>query len=223
MVLRPAAIWIGKRGADRQAYHCPMTFKDRFEEFQRLALELKRIRDHNMSFTGDSYELFFMAEGALTLLALERFLRMILGQDANERDTLQPLLEKATSKSRDLILIPGGLDRHDAIRRIVAVRNVLMHGNYEQAAAKAGLPTKDDYFRSSQYIKDVNILYKIANRIVAQIDHDTGLPRRRDTPEGRAYFSSRAFLDLSFDGPGEELSPSRLTSATTRAAAGSGA
>jgi len=200
-----------------------MIFKDRFEEFKRMALELKRIRDHNVSFQGDSYELFFMAEGALTLLALERFLRMILGQDADEKDTLQNLLEKATSKSRDLIRLPGRLDRDETIRRIVAVRNVLMHGNYEQAAAKAGLSSKDDYFRSSQYINDVNALYKIANRIVAQIDHDTGQPRPRDSAEGKAYFSSPAFLDLGFDGPGEELSPSRLTSATAQAAAGNGA
>ncbi len=128
-----------------------------------------------------------------------------------------------TSKSRDLIILPGGLDRDDTIRRMVAVRNVLMHGNYEQAAAKAGLASKDDYFRSSRYIKDVNILYKIANRIVAQIDHETGRPRRRDTPEGRAYFSSRAFLDLSFDGPGEELSPSRLTSTAAHPPMGNGA
>jgi hypothetical protein len=187
-----------------------MTFKDQFEDFQRMALELKRLRDHNVSFNADSYELFFFAEGTLVLLALERFLRMILGAHASEKDTLQNLLESATSRKLDLIILPGRLNREETIRRIVRVRNALMHGNYEQAAKGVGLPSKDDYFRSGAYITDVNILYKITHRIVAQIDHGTGQPRRRDSPEGTAFFSSPAFLDLGYDGPGEELVPARL-------------
>ena len=70
---------------------------------------------------------------ALTCLALERFLRIILGSEATDADTLHNLLEKATCQRLNLLTLPCD-DRQDGIRRIVAVRNTLLHGNYEQAA-----------------------------------------------------------------------------------------
>src|SRR4051812_30550225 len=102
-----------------------MTFKDRYVDFQRIVWELKRLRDHNMSFKHDSLDLFFFAEGTLVLLALERFVRIILGSEATEKDTLPNLLEKATSGRLDLIRIPGSLSRDEAIQRIKKVRNTL--------------------------------------------------------------------------------------------------
>src|SRR2546429_83248 len=116
-----------------------MTFKEQYVDFQRIVWEVKRLRDHNLSFKNDSLELFFFAEGMMVLLALERFMRIILGGEALESDTLPGLLEKATSKRLDLVLLPGGLSRDETIRRIRHVRNTLMHGNYEQAAKEAGL------------------------------------------------------------------------------------
>ncbi len=188
-----------------------MTFKDQFIEFQRIALEIKRVRAHNLSFTADSLDLFFFAEGMLVLLAFERFLRMILGADAGEKDTLPNLLEKATSKERNLIVIPGRMDRDETIRAIRRVRNVLMHGNYEQAAKESGLASKDEYFRTGRYIKDVELLFKIMNRIVAQIDRDTGQPLA--PPALATYLASRDFQDLAYEGAGERHQPRRLVEA----------
>jgi hypothetical protein len=192
-----------------------MTFKEQYQDFQRIALEIKRLRDHNVSFPGDSSDLFFFAEGTMVLLGIERFLRMILGADARQEHTLHNLLEMVTSSKRNLIVLPGGLQRDAMIRAIVKVRNVIMHGNYEQAAKESGLASKDDYFRSSRYIKDVELLYRLLNRMAAQIDPDTG--RRWLEPKLSAYLSSRDFLDLSHAGHGEEHTPSRLVAGATTA------
>jgi hypothetical protein len=172
------------------------SFKEQFREFQRIALELKRIRSHNMTFKADSYDMFFMAEGTLVVLALERFMRIILGADADERDTMQNLLEKALSPKRNLIALPGGLTREQMREQIVEVRNFLMHGNYEQAAKKAGLSSKDDFFMSSKYIKSVERLYRITNRICVQIDPETGKSRLND-PAAKAYFASPEYNNLN--------------------------
>lgn len=187
-----------------------MSFKDRFRDFQRIVWELKRLRDHNTSFKQDSLELFFFAEGTMVLLALERFMRIILGTEAKEKDTLPNLLEKATSAKLNLIQLPGTLSREETIRRLTKVRNTLMHGNYEQAATQGGLPTKDAYFGSSMYIADVEALYKIVNRIVKQIDPQTGQPRPRAAPEMQAYLSSPDFLDLKVAAFDEVPSPAPL-------------
>jgi hypothetical protein len=194
---------------DRVQNAAMTSFKEQFREFQRMVLELKRLRNHNVTFQSDSYEMFFMAEGTLVVLVLERFLRMILGKDADERDTMQNLLEKALSPKRSLIVLPGGLTRDQMREQIVEVRNFHLHGNYEQAATKAGLPSKDAYFMSSKYIKSVERLYRIANRIVAQVDEETGMSRVKD-PAWTAYYSSPDFLDLSIYGPGEAPEMVRL-------------
>lgn len=189
-----------------------MTFKEHYVDFQRLALELSRLRAHNISFDADSLELFFFAEGALVLLALERFMRMILGSEASEKDTLPNLLEKATSTRLDLVVLPGGLDRAEFIRRISGVRNTLMHGNFEQAAKQAGFSSKDEYFRSGTYIGDVEALYKILNRIVAQVDRDTGRPHPRNHPDVQAFLNSDDFKDLRKVREEEKAQPARLVS-----------
>ena len=187
-----------------------MTFQDKYVDFQRLALELHRLRSHNTSFDTDSLELFFFAEGAVVLLALERFMRMILGAEATDSDTLPTLIEKATSARLDLIVLPGNLDRRELIRRIKGVRNTLMHGNFEQAAKQAGLSSKEEYFKTGMYISEVEVLYKILNRIVAQIDRETGRPHPRTHSELQAYLTSAEFLDLGTHRENERPKPARL-------------
>lgn len=191
-----------------------MSFKEQYVEFQRIVGELKRLRDHNVSFDADSLELFFMAEGVMVLLALERFLRMILGAEARETDTLLPLLEKATSTRLDLLVLPGQLGRDETMRRITVVRNTLMHGNYEQAAKTSGSPSKEDYFRSGRYISEVELFYRVLNRIIKQINPDTGRPRPRNHPEMQTFLASPDFLDLRHAAADEASSPSRLVRAT---------
>jgi hypothetical protein len=186
-----------------------MTFKDRHIEFQRIVQELSTLRNHNVSFEADSLDLFFIAEGALVLVALERFIRMILGPHATDADTLPSLLEKATSKRHGLVVLPGTLSREETISRIRKLRNALLHGNYEQAAKDARLSSKEEFF-GKVYIGYVETLYKILNRLVAQIDRETGLPRDRSTPAMQAYLASPEFLDLGNPSPEERYVPARL-------------
>jgi hypothetical protein len=147
-----------------------------------------------------------MAEGALVLLAFERFMRMILGSEATKYDTLPNLLEKATSRRLDLIRLPGGLSRDQTIAAIVRMRNVLAHANYEQAAKEAGLQHKDDYFKSGKYLFHVETLFRITNRLIKQIDPNTGKPHDRTNPGMVDFFRSPDFLDLSK--PADDEKPS---------------
>jgi len=153
------------------------SFRDRFPELQYLVRELTWVRNHNLKFKeGDPQEdILLFSEGALVLIALERFLRVILGAEAKDTDTLPNLLEKATSERLKLLVLPAP-DRDVAIRQLKDVRNSLLHGNYEQAAAGAN-PSVIEYFKSSQYIAEVEALYKLTNILFAQIDPETGLRR----------------------------------------------
>jgi len=73
-----------------------------------------------------------VAEGALIVLALERFLRIVLAERATGSDTLHNLLEKAASG--DDPLLPARRDsplrasNELTIKLLTTVRNVTMHG-----------------------------------------------------------------------------------------------
>jgi|SRR5262249_38150651 len=155
------------------------TFKEQHEELQHIVRELVLVRKHNLVFkTGDpQHNLLHFAEGLLVLLALERFLRAVLGTKANDRHTLPNLLEMATSAKRNLLTIPGTWTREQAIKAVTEVRNTLMHGNYEQAAKGAGSPNVRGYFKSGQYISEVEALFQLLDQLMQQIDSATGKSR----------------------------------------------
>jgi hypothetical protein len=150
------------------------TFKEQHREFQELVRELMFVRNHNLAIKpGDPQDkLLMFAEAALVLTAMERFLRMIVA-DATDADSLYTLLQKATSRDRDLIRFAADTDRDDAIRRITDVRNTMLHGNYEQAARNAKRADVATYFRE-QFTPEVEKLYQLVDGMVAQIDPDTG-------------------------------------------------
>ena len=152
-----------------------MGFKEDHPEFQHLVRELMLLRQHNLQFKeGDPQDgLLFFAEAALVCLALERFVRAILGADAGEKDTLYNILQKGLSKG--LITLPGP-DQEEGIKKVSAVRNTLLHGNDEQAARDAGCASPAEYFQK-QFAGEVESMFKITDGIVKQIDPDTGRPR----------------------------------------------
>lgn len=149
-------------------------FKEQHREFQEIVRELELVRNHNKKFgEGDPQDsLLLIAEGALVLIGLERFLRMIV-PDAGESDTLANLLEKATRKRDPLIKLNG--DRDTVKNQLADVRNTLLHGNYEQAAMQAGCDDVSGYFKRV-YASEVEALYKVLDSIVRQIDRRTGKP-----------------------------------------------
>lgn len=151
------------------------SFRDRHPEFQQLVRELTLVRAHNLKFKdGDPQDtLLLFSEAALVCLALERFVRAVLGSDATDKDTLPNLLEKAVSKK--LFRVPWD-DQAEGIRRIKDVRNTMLHGNYEQAAREANCASVADYFKT-QFASEAEHMFKLTDFIVAQIDPATGEPR----------------------------------------------
>jgi hypothetical protein len=151
------------------------SFRDQHPEVQYLVRELQLVRDHNLQFKeGDSQEHFLLfAEAALVCLALERFVRAVLGPEASETDTIYNLLQKAVSKK--LFVVPWK-DQEDGIRRIKEVRNSMLHGNYEKAARDAGCTSVAEYFETT-FASEVETMYRLTDFIVAQIDPATGKHR----------------------------------------------
>src|SRR5260370_582409 len=137
-----------------------MTFKDRHRELQHLVRELTLVHNHNLTFKSAAPQdtLLMFAEGALVLITLERFLRVVLRSDVTDEDTLPNLLEKTTSARLPLLRLPAP-DRARAIKEIKDVRNTILHGNYEQAARQAGCASVADYFKE-QFTPEVEKLYQ---------------------------------------------------------------
>jgi len=152
------------------------TFKDRHREMQEIARELALLRSGNLRHReGDPQErLLLISEAALTCLALERFVRIVLGSDAAPSDTLYNLLQKAVSSRRRLLRLPWD-DQEDGIRRVVNVRNTLLHGNYETAAQAEGCATVAEYFKT-KFASETERMFEILDHLMKQIDPHSGLP-----------------------------------------------
>ncbi len=154
-------------GADKQ-----LTAKEKRSLVQQqvtLILELPHISAHVGL-------LLLFAEGAL-VIALERFLRMILKRtgEENKKVTLPTLLQEATGPKATL-RFPADTDRNKAITDLTLVRNTLLHGNYEQLAREKGCDVRK-YFKT-QYTPAVESLYQLLDHFVKQIDANTGRPRK---------------------------------------------
>ena len=116
------------------------------------------------------------AEGAVGMLAFEHFLRAILGERATDQDTFRGLLEKATSRRLQLLVLPWD-DQEDGRKKITAMRNTLMHGNFSQAAREAKCRSVREYFQK-QYAGEIEKTFQILDDLMKQIDPGTG--RRYD-------------------------------------------
>lgn len=146
----------------------PLLFKQRFRDFQYLAQELCLLERYNRRALEDhrERELRLHSFLALTLLALERFLRMVLGARATDRDTLPNLLEKATARRNRLFELE---DRDKTIRFVNQARLVVMHG---------GLGVTDEAEHLLGYLLPLSFdLFRFANEVVAAFDAGTGAAR----------------------------------------------
>lgn len=150
------------------------SFKDANRALQELVREYQFVREHNHSFKeGDDLgRCLLFSEGALVIVILEHFVRIVLGPEATDKDTLHPLLKKAIKA--DLIRLPWD-DQDEGVTKICAVRNTILHGNYAQAAAQAGCSSVEDYFKT-QFTPEIDGMYKLVNYILSQIDAETGKP-----------------------------------------------
>lgn len=146
-------------------------FKEKYKDLQHIVRELFLLRKHNKSFKeGDTQEGFLLfAEASLTILCLERFLRILPEVKATEKDTLYNLLERAISKN---ILVLKTEDK-EYFKKIVNVRNTILHGNFEQCARDCNLSTVEEYFKKN-FTSEIETLFNIIDDLFKQIDHNTG-------------------------------------------------
>lgn len=145
-----------------------MTFRDQYRDFQEIVRELYLLRGHNEKFKAAQASLLLISEGSLTMLALERFLRMFTGNFQNKQ-TLPNLLEKATSMGLRL----GAKEQGNAIAAVRDVRNAIVHGNFEQAATDNGVRSAEVYF-GKYFAGEVEFVFRLLETLVAQVDPITG-------------------------------------------------
>lgn len=115
--------------------------------------------------------MLFFAEASVTLLALERFLRIILKSKTLDGNTLYNLMEQANKhgyfkslKIKDIQLL---------IKEITDVRNAILHGNFEQAAVESASEDVETYFKT-KFIAEVEHIYQFLETLVSGIDTESG-------------------------------------------------
>jgi hypothetical protein len=148
-----------------------MSYREESRTLQQLVRELLELRGHNRGAAGAGT--LPLAEAALTLLTLERFVRTLPGVNAANKESLPQLLQRAVA-IRTLTL-PAGTEMQ-VIDRVRRARNAILHSNFEQAAKKAGLGSVEEYFRS-HFAGELEFLFGLTTELLAQVDPETGLRR----------------------------------------------
>ena len=152
------------------------SFRELYPDFEELLCEIDCVRAHNFEIERGASQQhpLIVAEGALIVLAFERFLRLALAERATGSDTLHNLLEKAASGNDPL------LPRNElTIKLLTTVRNVTLHGNFEQGAAnykhkfseRTAMPerTVADFLRTS-FGNDTAVIYGILLGLLDTLD-----------------------------------------------------
>lgn len=147
-----------------------MSFAEDSASLAELRRELAQLRAHNRE-GGDGS--LWIAEAALALITLERFLRILPGVNAADKESLPQLLQRAVD--RRFLALPLGAGK-DTIDRARKLRNAILHGNYEQAAKQAGLESAAAYFRQ-RLQPELEFLFSLTNHLISQVDEVTGLKK----------------------------------------------
>lgn len=158
-----------------------LTFKEQHRDFQEVVRELYVLRAWNKRFKeGDSQAtLLLIAEAAIAGIAIERFLRAVLGVRATEKDTIYNLLQKATSGDPPLLVLPWNT-QGNGCREISNVRNTLLHGNFEQAAQQAKCTSVQHYIKT-QFAGEADRMFVVLDELALQFDTNTGRPLHNRT------------------------------------------
>src|SRR4051812_6367465 len=85
---------------------------------QELLRELEWLRAHNQECRGRGAPALPVAEAAIVLMTLERFLRILPGIHATDKETLPQLLQRAVAIQVLALPDPGGGAVIDRVRRI---------------------------------------------------------------------------------------------------------
>src|SRR4030095_12503724 len=103
------------------------------------------------------------------LMMLERFVRIVVRGSPVEDQTLRPMLDWAVRRGR--LRLPWD-NQKEGIQKVCDIRNTILHGNYEQAAAQAKTDVRA--FFKSQFAGEIAGMTKVLNYLVEQVDARTG-------------------------------------------------
>lgn len=159
-----------------------MTFRDGYKEFQYIINEIVQLRTYNRLKHLKDVERFLVSESVIISTAIERFLRITpvivktlkakIDNDPKLRISLGLMLEIAlVDKSTKFIHIE---DPISVINDILNIRNVFVHGDYEQRANNKYKVSKDDYFREGFFLQDIDRLYDFLNLLLNKVNVLTG-------------------------------------------------
>lgn len=137
------------------------------KSLETLQRELAFVRAHNRA---GGASLFF-AEAALLLMTLERFLRLLPGVNAADKETLPQLLQRAVAIGA--LRLPEG-ETGAVIDEIRRFRNSLLHANHEQTSAG-----RKDYFGGA-FVQELEKLHSFVEGLISQVDPISGLRRKED-------------------------------------------
>lgn len=128
--------------------------------------EVEQLRIHNIGAAkrGEHGVLLLFAEGALTLMMLEHVCRRVAGSRVRDEDNFRVVVEQAVLHGSAPVRLLA-TDPVDAATRLVRARDTLIHANYEQIAASMGLSDISEYFKSSQYISEIEALHGMYQEI----------------------------------------------------------
>jgi hypothetical protein len=162
------------KSADVSNFALVTAFKDENRALQELVRELILVRNHNLTFKDGEplNHVLLFAEAGLVCMTFEHFVRVVVGNAGPSDSTLFNLLEIAVAKG--LIRLPWE-DQLDGIRKVCAVRNSILHGNYAQAARETGRASVAEYFKT-QFASEIETMFKVVDELMKQIDVNTGKP-----------------------------------------------
>ncbi|MGZ3652561.1 MAG: hypothetical protein ACXVB9_16395 [Bdellovibrionota bacterium] len=146
----------------------PVSYADDSASLAELRRELAQLREHNRA-GGDGS--LWIAEAALALITLERFLRILPGVNAADKESLPQLLQRAIDRRFLALPVEAGKDTIDRVRKL---RNAILHGNYEQAAKQAGLDSAAAYFLL-RLQPELEFLFGLTNHLISQVDEKSGI------------------------------------------------
>ena len=157
-----------------------VAYKDQDRITGELIRELHRLRgyNHRVRRRVDPPPPLLFAELSAVFVGLERFLRRILA-DADERDTLQNLLERASGRRAGRIVLA---DRTATIEKFVRMRDALLHAKLEDRARQvepSGVLT--DYMPGG-FCRDLDEAVMFFDHIAQQVDGTTGQTKPPTSP-----------------------------------------
>lgn len=164
----PCKIWATCDTIRRMMSTPPADFKSRNLVMQHLVRELLLLREHNQRFRESDPQdnLLLFAEGAVTLLVLEHFLRIVV---PGGKGSLPDLLQQAVSEE---------LLRVENVKKICktigSIRGALAHGNYQSRAQQLKMDVAT-YFRE-RFAKEIEEIYTFTDYLTRQIHTLTGKP-----------------------------------------------